>query len=443
MTFSTKQLAEEVGGLLVGDATTQCLGGAIDSRLCERGNVFFALKGEHSDGHNFIDAAIEAGCSAVVVERKVQSTVPVVKVDDVRKSLFALAMSRRAGFGSTKVIAITGSVGKTTTKDMIASMLGKEAVASRKSFNNDLGVPLTILAGEGAEYLVAEVGANDVGEIEPLAQLVQPDISVLTSIDSAHLEGFGDKETVLAEKVKLLEVLPSNGIAILPEGIDLSPFDVKATIYRVGRSENADVQIKTGMNALGYATLQIGEDVVTLSLLGEHNAWNAAFAIVACMLGNPTLLKKDLMNMVSSIMPPTGRLQVNTIGGITFIDDSYNANPASMRSALELFQVIEGNRRVLILGDMLELGEHSHAEHRLLGSAIERVEADVVILIGPHMKITSQVTPSIHEYESSDDALKRISSLLKQGDTVLLKGSRAMQLERVIELKRQTKVSAL
>lgn len=443
MTFSTKQLAEEVGGRLFGDATVQCLGGAIDSRHCEQGNVFFALKGEYSDGHNFIDAAIEAGCSAVVAEREVHSAVPVVQVDDVRKSLFALAMSRRAGFDSTKVLAITGSVGKTTTKDMIASMLGKGAVASQKSFNNDLGVPLTILAGEGAEYLVAEVGANDVGEIEPLAQLVQPDISVLTSIDSAHLEGFGNQETVLAEKVKLLEVLPSSGVAILPEGIDLSPFDIKATICRIGHSTNADIQIKTGMNAHGHATLQIEEDEVTLSLLGEHNAWNAALAIVACMRGNPTLLRKDLMRIVSSINPPPGRLQVHTIGGITFVDDSYNANPASMRSALELFQVFEGSRRVMILGDMLELGDHSHSEHRLLGSAIERVGADLVILVGPQMEITSQVTSSIHEFESSDEAFKRISSLLKQGDTVLLKGSRGMQLERIIELKQQTKVSSL
>jgi len=443
VTFSTEQLAEAVDGVLVGDATVQCSGGAIDSRQCETGNVFFAIKGEFADGHDFIHAAIEAGCSAVVVERAIQARVPVVQVEDVRKSLLALAMFHRAGFHSTKVIAITGSVGKTTTKEMIATMLGQGAVASPKSFNNDLGVPLTILAAEDADYLVAEVGANAIGEIKPLALLVQPDISVLTSIESAHLEGFGDQKTVLAEKAKLLEALPSTGIAILPEGIDLSPFNIKATICRVGHSESADIQIKTGITSLGYATLQMEDDEITLSLLGEHNAWNAALAIVACMHGNPNLSREELMENVSSIMPPPGRLQVLNINGITFIDDSYNANPASMRTALELFQVMQGKRRVMILGDMLELGESSHTEHRLLGSAIERVGADIVVLVGEQMKITSQVTSSIYEFECSEDALKRISSLLKQGDMVLLKGSRGMRLERVMELKRQAKVSTL
>jgi len=443
VTFSTGQLAEYVGGLLVGDALVQCSGATIDSRECKQGNVFFALQGEHTDGHEFIEAAVASGCSAVVAKRETEATVPVVQVIDTRQALYDLALHRRKVLPLNQVIAVTGSVGKTTTKDMIAHILGEGAVASTRSFNNDLGVPLTVLAAEEAKFLVAEVGANDVGEIEPLARLVQPDIAVLTSIDCAHLEGFGNQETVLTEKVKLLEVLPKSGLAIIPEGVDLSAFDIKATICRVGNSDCADVLIETGVDKDGYATLRIGEDQVTLSMLGEHNAWNGAFAIVACLNANTNLSMKEMMVMVSNAETPPSRLQKHEIAEITFIDDSYNANPTSMRCALDLFRAIKCKRLVLILGDMLELGEQAHAEHRLLASAIGQVGADLVILVGPNMKITSQAIPSIHESECSEESMKRIAALLKSGDTVLLKGSRGMQLERIIELKRQTKVSSL
>lgn len=443
MTFTTGQLAEYVDGLLIGDAFTQCSGATIDSRACEQGNIFFALKGEHTDGHEFIESAITAGCSAVVVQHKINVAVPVIQVRDVRKALYDAATHRRKEFTAIKVLAITGSVGKTTTKNMIARLLGEHVVSSEKSFNNDLGVPLTILAAEKAQYLVAEVGANEIGEIEPLANLVQPDIAVLTSIDNAHLEGFGNKENILSEKVKLLEALPKSGLAIVSEDVDLSGFNIKAPICRVGNSNTADVAIETGLHKDGYGTLQIGSDKVTLSMLGEHNAWNAAFAVVACMHAQSKLTQAEMMALVSKVESPPSRLQRHTIAGITFIDDAYNANPASMRSALELFSSIKGKRKIVVLGDMLELGEHAHCEHRLLGIAIGNIDVDIVILVGPNMKTTSQVISSIHEPDSSEESMSRIAALLQSGDTVLLKGSRGMQLERIIELKRQTKVSSV
>ena len=443
MTFSTGQLAEYVGGSLIGSEDVQCSGASIDSRQCKQGNVFFALQGENVDGHEFIDAAVTAGCSAVIVQQETKATVPVILVSEVRKALYDLAMSRREELPVKKVIAITGSVGKTTTKDILASLLGKHVVSSKKSFNNELGVPLTVLAAESAEYLVAEVGANDVGEIEPLARLVQPDIAILTSIDCAHLDGFGNQTTVLTEKVKLLEALPKSGLAIISENIDLTAFEINATICRVGNSEHADVHIETGIDINGYATLRIGEEEATLSMLGEHNAWNAAFAIVASLNARDTHSLKELMTLVSKVDVPMGRLQKRKISQITFIDDSYNANPASMRSAFKLFQAMKCKRKVMVLGDMLELGEQAHAEHRLLGSLIGQVGADVVILVGPNMEITSQTIPSMYEPNCTEESMKRITALLKNGDTVLLKGSRGLQLERIIELKRQTKVSSL
>ncbi len=442
MTFSTEQLARYVHGSLKGDSSVQCSGASIDSRSCEIGNVFFALKGEHADGHQFIEKAIEAGSVAVVVEREIEVGVPVVLVEDARSALFELAFQRRKELSATKVIAVTGSVGKTTTKDLMSSLLGEHVVASKKSFNNDLGVPLTILDAEHAEFLVAEVGANDVGEIGPLAGLVQPDIAVLTAIGLAHLEGFGDFETVLSEKVKLLQSLPPDGVAIVPEGIDLSSFSIAASICTVGASPEADVQIEFGTNDLGYATLRIGNDEVVLSILGKHNAMNAALALVAVGYARPECQRSQLMQEISSVEAPSGRLQIHECNGITFLDDSYNANPTSMQSALELFGEMSCERKVLILGDMLELGEHSYAEHQSLISSINTAQADVVILVGDYMKIPSRSVDSIYEPEASEETMERIVGLLDVGDTVLIKGSRGLKLERIIDMKRQTKVSS-
>ncbi len=442
MTFTSGQLASYVRGILHGDENVQCQGASIDSRECKQGNVFFALSGEFADGHQFIEAAIANGCNAIVVDREVSSSVPAIQVQDVRRALFDLALNRRKALSLKKVIAVTGSVGKTTTKDMIAWMLGNEATKSPKSFNNDLGVPLTILAAENSDYLVAEIGANDIGEIEPLASLVQPDIGILTSIGQAHLEGFGDCKTILTEKVKLLESLPRDGVAIVPEDIDLSGFDISASICTLGSSADSGLQIETGVDDSGYATLRIGENECVLSLLGEHNARNAAMAVAACMYANSELKLHQLFEVLQGFKGADGRLQRREVNGITFIDDSYNANPASMISAFDFFRTLSSSRKVMVLGDMLELGQHARAEHHLLGSSIESVAADVVILIGQEMQITSQTVASVYEEDASIEAMERIVKLLKYGDTVLLKGSRGMQLERIIELKRQMKVSA-
>jgi len=441
VTFTVGQLAMYVDGSLIGDAEVHCCGASIDSRSCKKGNVFFALQGEQVDGNEYIEDAVQAGCSAVVTERAVKTTVPVIRVLDARKALIDLAKHRREELQVQKVIAVTGSVGKTTTKDMIASLLGDGVVSSQKSFNNDLGVPLTVLDAEHATFLVAEVGANNVGEIEPLAKLVRPDIAVITCIDKAHLEGFIDTATVLLEKVKLLEAVPLGGHVIVPDDIDISEFELKALVCTVGYTSSADVQIETGINDDGFGILRIGENCVTLSMLGQHNARNGALAIVACSFACPDVPIQELLSLLARVDSPKGRSCKSRVDEITFIDDSYNANPASMRSALELFATMGGNRKVLILGDMLELGDHAHAEHRLLGNAIQRVEADIVVLVGSEMEITSQTVTSIYEPLANGETMQRIAGLLRSGDTVLLKGSRGLELERIIDIKRQTKVS--
>ncbi len=439
MSFTTEQLATYVNGELHGSLDASCSGAEIDTRQPIAGKVFFALQGEKADGHDYVEQAVSNGCSAVVVERFCDVEVPIVIVDDARRALFRLAEARRKALDFESVMAVTGSVGKTTTKDILGCLLGNTAAISRKSFNNDLGVPLTILDGESAKYLVTEIGANNVGEIGPLAKLVRPDIAILTSIEKAHLEGFGNKETVLQEKVKLLSAVHQNGYVIIPDTIDVSGFSFDATIIRVGKSKSADVSIHTGTDDCGFATLEMNGEKVTLALLGEHNALNAALAIVAASRACNETTSSEWFQLASLASAPEGRLQKVEVGKITFIDDSYNANPASMRAALQTFSKLKASRKILILGDMLELGDSSHAEHRILISAIDKVGADLVVLVGCAMEAAAAGT-STAMYVQNADELDSIITLLKPNDLVLLKGSRGLRLERIIDLFRETKV---
>ncbi|MBC8200818.1 MAG: UDP-N-acetylmuramoyl-tripeptide--D-alanyl-D-alanine ligase [Planctomycetes bacterium] len=438
MSFTTGQLAEYVCGDLVGSDAIACCGAEIDTRAPLKGKVFFALKGTQQDGHEFVGMAEENGCAAVVVQRPCNVTVPAIIVTDVKYALMQLARERRAAMQLEAVIAVTGSVGKTTTKDFIASLLGDSAVASRKSFNNDLGVPLTILDGEQAAFLVAEIGASNIGEIEPLSKLVRPDIAILTSIEKAHLDGFGDQKTVLHEKAKLLQSVQSDGIVVVPDTVDLSKITLEARTITVGKKNAADVRIDTAIDSNGFAMLTIEGTTIKLSMLGEHNAMNAALAFVAAKHANPEIATETLLDRASSVCAAQGRLCKKEVGGVVFLDDSYNANPASMRSAMGLFSTLEASRKVLVLGDMLDLGDSSHAEHRLLGPVIQKVGADLVILVGEAMQEALGTVAAISV--SSTEELDGIHSLLKPNDFVLLKGSRGLQLERIIDSFRNAKV---
>jgi len=445
MSFTTAQLASYVGGECCGDQTVVCNGAEIDTRRSVQGKVFFALHGTQSDGHDYLDDAVAGGCSAVVIERSCSLETPFVVVSDARTALFKLAEARRSELQVQQVIAVTGSVGKTTTKDLLAHLLGDNTTASMHSFNNDLGVPLTILDAEDAAFLVTEIGANAIGEIEPLATLVQPDIAILTSLGKAHLEGFGSSETVKNEKLLLLKSVHEAGVVIVPDTIDIVSDDLCAAICTVGTSSTADIQVVTGMNREGFAELEIYGYNVTLSLMGEHNAMNAALAIVATSealhrTGKDPCIQ-SLLDAVSEVGGSTGRLRTCAVGDITCIDDSYNANPTSVRSAIQMFSEVTAPRKVLILGDMLELGDCAHAEHRLLANVIPQSGADLVILVGSLMEAASNIPSCVHEPDPNDEAIERIVSLIQPHDTVLIKGSRALQLERIIHSIQRTKVS--
>lgn len=425
-------------------------GAAIDTRELQPGEVFFALRGDNTDGHRFLSAAFDAGAAMAVIDDPdaldtAPDALPIVRVADTRAALGKLASSYRATLGPVRVIAVTGSNGKTTTTRMIDACLSTtlRGHASRKSFNNDLGVPLTILGvRSGDQYLLCEVGANAPGEIEQLSRIIRPHVVVITSVGRAHLEGFGSIESVASEKASLADHLEPGGVVMLAADSEpLRPWrDRFERVLTFGTSPDADLRVGDVNQTIDGITFTLNErEPFSIPMLGPHNAVNAAAAIaVARRVGVDS---EHAREGLAAFEPPPMRLTLQRSGGLTIINDAYNANPDSMLAGLRTLKQVapEGTRRVAVLGDMLELGEHSDDAHREIADAIIREDlADVVIGVGP--AASAMVTPlgttrlSVVSLPTLDKAsLRTLLETLRPGDVVLLKGSRRTGLERVAE----------
>lgn len=365
---------------------------SIDTRTLAPGQAYLAIKGDRFDGHDFVGRAFEAGASLAIVSDAATLRKPGrirLKVGDTVAALQALAAAWRDVLAEHEcaVVAVAGSNGKTTTRHLIhqlATAGGLAGTQSPKSFNNHLGVPLTLLAARPEhDYVAAELGTNHPGEIAALARIARPDVAVITCIGAEHLEFFGDLEGVAREEYSLLDHLAPEGLAFTPRE-ELEPYG--------------------------------GE----LALPGEHNRMNAAYAeAVAMHLG---VDEDRIAAALAQATPPPGRLNVMRLAqDVTVIDDTYNANPDSMAAALEVLAGTRGNRRIAVLGDMFELGdagEAGHSDVRLRAEAI----ADAAVFIG--QRFGGQ--------DWSDDLPARIAGMVNPGDAVLLKASRGMALERII-----------
>ena len=376
-------------------------GVSIDTRTLRPGEVYVAIRGERFDGHDFAARAVEAGASAVVVERAVvgMGGAPVLRVDSTVEALQRWAGGWRdeLAAGGCRVIAVGGSNGKTTTRGLIHHVLTRAGIAgtqSPKSFNNHLGVPLTLLAADaGHGFVVAEVGTNHVGEVDALARLIRPDAAVITSIGREHLEHFGSLDAVRREEFSLLDHVQAGGPAWTP---DAPPPP--------------------------YAG--------PLALPGEHNRLNAAAAAaVARWLG---VDDATIEAALAAAEPPPGRGRVKRLGEITVIDDSYNANPDSMLAALRVLADHAPARRVAVLGDMFELGGHGPAGHREVLAAA-RAAADRVVVVGESFADAAAGADDVQSHRDPDAAaIAAIADALEAGDVVLLKGSRGMAMERIL-----------
>ncbi|VAX38751.1 UDP-N-acetylmuramoyl-tripeptide--D-alanyl-D-alanine ligase [hydrothermal vent metagenome] len=451
--WTAESVRTAIGGSWVqrSDAQPALVGGAaIDTRALNPGEVFFALRGEQTDGHRYLRHAHEAGAALAIIDDveaagELPAGLGVLRVGNARLALGRLAGAYRATLGSVRTIAVTGSNGKTTTTRMIDACLrtALRGHCSPKSYNNDLGVPLTVLGAQpGGQYLLCEVGANDPGEIEPLSRIVRPHVVVITSIGSAHLEGFGTLEAIAAEKASLAAHLEPGGLVVLSaDAPELALWrDRFERVLTFGTSPEADLRvshIEQGPTELIFLLNE--RESFSVPMLGEHNACNAAAAIaVARRVG---VADEAIREALAGCTPPAMRLSRENIGGIEIINDAYNANPDSMLAALRTLRDMAppGSRRVAVLGDMLELGEAGPDAHRQIGReiAVEHL-ADVVVLVGPLAALAGETLrvsgiEVVAIEDLPDSGVAGVASVCEPGDTVLLKGSRSIGLERVVE----------
>ncbi len=437
-----------------------------DSRVISCGQAFLALRGDRYDGHAFLEQASRAGAPVLVIDREgaftaakggILATAGVLLVEDTSRALMRLAHAYRRTLSATKVIAVGGSNGKTTTVRMIDAVLSTQmrGRSSQKSFNNAVGVPLTILGAQpGDQYLVCEVGTNAPGEIAPLAAVVEPDICVITSLGREHLEGLSSIEGVAREEAMLVSALREGGCAVVAHDETLvgavrsqlrSLSGPARVLVTVGRDPGAEVRVVDVSQSFEGVRFTLHDRCAfAVPLLGAHNASNAAMAVaVARRLG---LRMDDVGEGLSRVQGPPMRLDCSSVAGVRVINDAYNANPESMLAAIETFRDVVNadpeaklSRRVLILGDMLELGDQSSALHQeVLTVALRSGCADVLILVGPNMgraatELRVDHEPGVHLLQ--DVAPPRdahAAGLLRAGDVVLLKGSRGTGLERVV-----------
>lgn len=437
-----------------------------DSRALTPGQAFLALKGEKHDGHAYLAQAAKAGSPLLIIDTPdalpaaLPAGVCVLKVQDTGQALLRLAAAYRRELEPTKVIAVGGSNGKTTTVRLIQSILSAHlrGTCSPKSFNNAVGVPLTVLsARKGDAYLLCEVGTNAPGEIAPLAEVLRPDIAVITSIGREHLEGLGSIRGVIQEETSLLRSLSPGALAVInaeSEELDAAVSAMAsqtniASLVRFGSSDRAEVRVERISSSFeGVSFTLNGRLELSLPLLGAHNALNAAAAFaVARRMGLSEVQIAEALRQVQGPPMRLERLSFAVPGGtIRVINDAYNANPESVLAAIRVFGELGASpaagvrRRVVVLGDMLELGAAGPEAHREMGEALAQARcADLVILVGPLMLFAAdrlrRVMPpeAVVLLESLDGPRAAAAAArLAPGDLVLLKGSRGMGLERLL-----------
>ncbi len=446
------QIADVTGGLVAdADPGLQVSAPAsIDSRTVPPGGLFVAVRGEHADGHDFAAAAIHAGATACLTGRAVG--VPAVVVPDSVTALGRLAAAVRARLSGCNAVGITGSQGKTGTKDMLRHVLARsgDTVAAAGSYNNELGVPLTVLtATPGTRHLVVEMGARSRGHVAYLCGIAQPRVGVVLNVGVAHLGEFGSREAIAAAKGELVEALPAAGTAVLncdDPMVNAMAGRTAARVFTFGANAGADVSI-TGLRLDPHGrprfTLRYEADTVevALALLGEHAAGNAAAAAAVALLAG---MRLDDVAAALSSATATSRWRMERrerSDGVVVLNDAYNANPDSVRAALRTLVAVTDQaatgRSIAVLGQMLELGDSSEAQHDATGRLAARLGVDLVLVVGEQAGALHRGASREHTSTASvlvpdtGAAVTWLDQHVQPHDVVLVKASRAVGLESV------------
>ena len=432
--------------MIKGSPDAEVTSWAFDSRALEPGACFVALQGDR-DGHDFVAGALSAGATVALVSRplpgvEAPDAAAIVQVADVLAGLQQLARARRAARPELSVVAVTGSTGKTSTKDLLAAVLAPLGCsASPESFNNEFGLPITLLNTPAeARIVVAEMGERFPGDVAALCAIARPDIGVVTNVGLAHAEHLGGEPGAAKAMGEMLSSLPAGGLAVLnaddewtrtleaPDGVEVAT---------VGSGADADYRIEgVTLDDHLHPTFTLNGQRVTVPLHGHHHASNAALALAVAHLGFDIDLA-SAADGLAGVRPARWRLELHvTAGGVTVLNDAYNANPASMHAALRVLgHTATAGRRIAILGDMLELGVHSEEAHAGVGRLAAESHVDVLIGVGDGGRVIAEAAgPAVPEVVTVADARAAADlarKIVARGDTILVKASRAVGLEIV------------
>lgn len=433
--------AAAILGINVAPRDISFTGLSIDSRTIRDNNLFVAIPGTRVDGHLFLDDAKRAGAAAALVSKPVDSSLPQLIVDDVAVAMGKLAKAWRNQF-QTPLIAVTGSNGKTTLKNMIASILTaachgneKHVLANKGTYNNHLGLPLTLAElNTQHRYGVIEMGMNHFGEIAYLTKIAHPSVAVITNAAPSHLEGVGDLSGVARAKAEIFQGLSPRGVAVLNRDDTFFSFwreqIGQRQLITFGFHEDADVRALADKNMMHLQTSQ-GSITINLPLLGKHNVMNALAATAAALALDIHML--PIKTGLETIRPVSGRLELHELpNGANVIDDTYNANPLSLNAAIDTLMNFAG-KKILVLGDMKELGPTSKSIHHAAGIAIRKAGIDYLFTFGELSAITAEAfgEGGFH-FNEQTKLVAALKPLLCNQTTILVKGSRSMHMENVV-----------
>ena len=442
---TVREICAAVGGtLLQGEGSALITGVTTDSRAVSAGQLFIPLTGERFDGHAYIGSALSSGAAGCLTARTPETLLPgklYVQVADTRLALKALAAWYRSRF-TLPVVQITGSAGKTTTKEMVAAVLSRryDTLKTQANFNNDIGTPLTLLGlAPQHQAAVIETGMNHFGEICYLGEMVRPDIAVITNVGDAHIENLGNtRQGILRAKCEIFQHLSPDGIAVL-NGDDplLNTVALPQTILRCGRGENCNVRV-TDVDDRGIegiaCTVTTDKASYRLATASPGSFMIYPMAMAAAIGEVLGLTGEEIAAGVAAYVPTGSRMHLIRLPeGRLLIDDCYNANPQAMEEALKLLAVTPARRRAAVLGDMGELGELTVSSHRAIGVLTGELHLDSVIAIGEKARDIASAAPNARWYASVDDAMPVIRAAFTEGTAVLVKASHAMHFENIVK----------
>ena len=461
--ISVKEIIEIcTGKLIIGNINTKCISFCTDTRKIKMGDTYIGLKGEKFNGSEFYKQALEAGASVCILQeveideetKNKYSDRTIILVDDTLKALQKIAKYKRSLY-NIPVVAVTGSVGKTSTKDIIASVISTKykTLKTEGNFNNHIGLPLTILKLKDEEALVVEMGMSNLGEISLLTQIAKPTIAVITNIGTAHIGNLGSRENILKAKLEILEGLDKNGSLIINNDNDmLHMWNEKNKQYNVidfGISNKSYAMAKEinleGEGSNYKLNIENNNYDVNVPIGGEPFVYNSLCAVCVGKALNINI--ENIISGIKNFKLTKNRMEIIKVNNITIINDCYNANFDSMKAGIENLAKMNAKRKIAILGDMLELGEYSEKLHKAVGKEVAKNNINELIVVGNESKnIANEAKKcgmneeNIHEFDKNDDVIKYIKSNNKEEDCILIKASNGMHfIEIVDELKKQLK----